>query len=202
MSRTLFTSRYGGDLKDPVQREALRICLALPVLHFMKQSHSETVRVVDSAPGEFECDALITNTKGVGLAALAADCMPVTLSSSEWVGVAHVGRVGFTKGLATKTVTMMRELGAGKISATIGPSICGSCYEVSPDMYREISHLFPATKTSDEAHSLDLQSGLICELEAVGVLVSNLNICTLENLDYFSFRRDAESARQAGVISL
>ena len=106
MSRTLFTSRFGGDLKLPAQREALRISISLPVLHFMKQSHSDLVLVVDETGGEFEADALITRTKGVGLAALAADCMPITFSAAGMVGVAHVGRVGFIKGIAAKSISL------------------------------------------------------------------------------------------------
>lgn len=202
MSRTLFTSRAGGDLKLSRNREALRTSLDLPVLHFMKQTHSDTVLVVDEAGEDFECDALITQSKGVGLAALAADCMPITFSAAQWVGVAHVGRLGFTSGIAGKTVAMMRELGAGDIKATIGPSICGTCYEVSPEMYLEISERYPAARTSDSLHALDLQRGVTIELETQGVEVRNLKICTLENPQYFSFRRGAEAARQAGLISL
>ena len=202
MSRTLFTSQQGGDLKLLHHREKLRVSLSLPVLHFMKQSHSDTVLVVDGSGGDFECDALITNSKGVGLAALAADCMPITFSAAQWVGVAHVGRVGFVKGIAQKTVKMMRDLGAGEIKATIGPSICGACYEVSPQMYQEISQNFPAARTSDSRHALDLQRGVTFDLEAMGVVVHNLNVCTLENPHFFSFRRGAEAERQAGLISL
>ena len=202
MSRTLFTSRQGGDLKLSHQREILRASLSLPVLHFMKQSHSDTVLVVDGTGADFECDGLITNIKGVGLAALAADCMPITFSAAQWVGVAHVGRVGFIKGIAQKTVEMMRELGAGEIKATIGPSICGDCYEVSPQMYQEISEHFPAARTSNSRHALDLQRGVTFELEEMGVVVQNLNVCTREDPNYFSFRRGAETERQAGLISL
>jgi len=202
MSRTLFTSRAGGDLKLSTSRAVLQNTLALPVLHFMKQSHSDIVMVVDSSGGEFAADALITNAKGVGLAALAADCMPITFSAKECVGVAHVGRVGFTKGIAAKTVMLMRSLGAGDITATIGPSICGRCYVVAPDMYQEITERFPAARTSDLLHCLNLQRGVTFELEEIGVTVRNLNICTLENPEYFSFRRGAEQARQAGLISL
>ena len=96
----------------------------------------------------------------------------------------------------------MRDLGAGEIKATIGPSICGACYEVSPQMYQEISQNFPAASTSDSRHALDLQRGVTFELEAMGVVVHNLNVCTLENPQYFSFRRGAEAERQAGLISL
>ena len=135
MSRTLFTSRDGGDLKDFARRESLRVDLSMDQLIFMHQTHSDQVLVVDGSEGEPQCDALVTRSKGVALAAMAADCMPVTFTSDGVVGIAHVGRVGLVKGIAQRTVETMLGLGAGKITAIIGPSICARCYEVSPDMY-------------------------------------------------------------------
>ena len=202
MSRTLFTSRDGGDLKDFARRESLRVDLSMDQLIFMHQTHSDQVLVVDGSEGEPQCDALVTRSKGVALAAMAADCMPVTFTSDGVVGIAHVGRVGLVKGIAQRTVETMLGLGAGKITAIIGPSICARCYEVSPDMYEEISTLIPSTATSSELHSLDLKSGVKSQLESLGVTVKDVGICTLENSDYFSFRGGDLSARQSGIISL
>ena len=202
MSRTLFTSRDGGDLKVALHREQLRKMLSLDQLHFMRQTHSDMVCVVGAEGSDFEADALITSEKGVGLAALAADCMPITFSSATVVGVAHVGRLGLVRGIAPKTVAKMRELGATEIVATIGPSICGKCYEVSVEMYREISLQYPATATSDESHCLDLQSGVRSQLEELGVSVVDVGICTLERPEYFSYRGGDIAERQAGIISL
>jgi YfiH family protein len=202
MSRTLFTSRAWGDLKDLTLRKSLREELSLDALVFMEQSHSDIVRVVDATSATQECDALVTTSKGVGLAAMAADCMPIVFTSPSVVGVAHVGRVGLVKEIAIKVVNQMRQLGSAEISATIGPSICWKCYEVSPEMYEEITTLIPATATSPESHVLNLQAGVRSQLESVGVSVFDLGICTLENPLYFSFRGGDQSARAAGIISL
>jgi YfiH family protein len=202
MARTLFTARAGGDLKLLPNRELLRRQISLNSLHFMRQSHSDVVKVVDESGSCFECDALVTSSIGVGLAALAADCMPITFASRNVVGVAHVGRVGLVNMISVKTVLLMRELGAESITATIGPSICGRCYEVSPEMYRKVTASVPATSTSTQAHSLDLRAGVTAQLEECGASVINLDICTLENPNYYSYRRGGESARQAGIISL
>ena len=202
MSRTLFTSRFGGDLKDPENREKLRVNLSLTSLHFMRQTHSDRVLVVDESGGDFECDAIVTTSKLVGLAALAADCMPIAFTSDGVVGVAHVGRVGLVKGIALRTVAQMRELGAGEITAVIGPSICADCYEVSLEMYQEVVSLMPATATSLERHALDLQSGVTAQLREVEVAVRNTGVCTRENPNYFSYRGGDLTPRQAGIISL
>ncbi|MEJ0014739.1 MAG: polyphenol oxidase family protein [Actinomycetota bacterium] len=201
MSRTLFTARAGGDLKLLPNRNLLRRQLSLNALHFMRQTHSDIVKVVDETGSDFECDALITRSTGVGLAALAADCMPITFAASGVIGVAHVGRVGLVNKIAVKTVLKMRELGADSITATIGPSICSRCYEVSPDMYGDVINRVPASATSLHTHTLDLRAGVTAQLEENAVSVFNLDICTLENPEYYSFRRGGESARQAGIIS-
>ncbi len=202
MSRTLFTSRDGGNLKDFARRESLRIDLSLEQLVFMHQTHSDVVLVVDGSENEPTCDALVTQSKGVGVAAMAADCMPVTFSADGVVGIAHVGRVGLVKGIAQKTVEVMLGLGAEKITATIGPSICGRCYEVSPEMYSEVIALIPATATSAVLHTLDLQAGVTAQLSALGVEIRNVGICTRENPEYFSYRGGDVIERQAGIISL
>ena len=202
MARTLFTARAGGDLKLLPNRELLRLQISLNTLHFMKQTHSDIVKIVDETGSNFECDALVTQSKGVGLAALAADCMPITFEAREVVGVAHVGRVGLLNRISVNTVSTMRSLGAEEITATIGPSICGRCYEVSAQMYHEFTSAVPESATTTQAHSLDLRAGVIAQLEVCGVTVVNLDICTLENPLYYSHRRGGEVARQAGIVSL
>jgi len=202
MARTLFTARAGGDMKLLPNRELLCSKISLNVLHFMRQTHSNIVKVVDETGSDFECDALITRSTGVGLVALAADCMPITFAAHDVIGVAHVGRVGLVNKISIYTIHAMRELGAQEITATIGPSICRRCYEVSPEMYLDVTTQVPACATSMHAHSLDLQAGVTAQLEECGVRVINLDICTLENPQYYSYRRGGEAARQAGIISL
>lgn len=201
MSRTLFTSRFGGDLTLVSHREVLMRTLSLSSLHFMRQTHSNIVQIVDESGGNFSGDALVTTRTGVGLAALAADCMPITFIATGVVGVAHVGRVGVINGIVNSVVRAMRELGAQGISATIGPSICASCYEVSAEMYREVVTQIPETATTPLRHSLNLQGGVSAQLEKLDVTVRNVEICTLESHSYFSYRGGDSTARQAGVSS-
>ena len=170
-------------------------------LHFMRQSHSNLVLLAEQTSGELECDALVTSSRGVGLAALAADCMPLTFSAEGVIGVAHIGRVGLLSGLAQEVVAVMRSQGAGEITATIGPSICSTCYQVSKEMYEEVTSQLPATATSNEERSLNLQSGVSAQLAALSIPVRDLGICTLESNRYFSYRGGDLQARQAGIIS-
>jgi YfiH family protein len=202
MSRTLFTSRFTGNLKELSTREIVKDVLSLDHLVFMNQTHSDKVQIVEDPDSTFDCDALITSIKGVGIAALAADCMPITFESRSVVGVAHVGRVGLLSGIATKTVRAMREVGAVDIVATIGPSICCDCYEVSPEMYRDAISVLPSAATSEVSHSLNLWGGVASQLVDLGVTVTVTGLCTLENSEYFSYRGGDISARQSGIVSL
>jgi polyphenol oxidase len=184
-------------------RSALKAELGLSDLQFMMQSHSDVVRVVDQfSEVDLEADSLITTQSGIGLAVLVADCIPLLLSSTTCVAAVHVGRVGMTNGIVDKTIDIMEGLGAVGIMAWIGPAICGNCYEVSPEMYEEVTTFFPASATTPERHALDLPRGTIALLRERGVDTHALGLCTLENERFFSHRRDATIGRQAGVISL
>lgn len=196
---------HTGD--DPIlvagNRRALQKELHLDALQFMHQSHSDKIRIVEEFSVEdFNADALISTKPGLGLAVLVADCIPLLLSSPTVVAAVHVGRVGMTNGIVDKTIDIMEGLGASGIIAWIGPSICGNCYEVSPQMYDEVTTFFPASATSSAKHSLDLPRGTIAILRERGIDTHALGLCTLENPQFFSHRRDQSIGRQAGVISL
>src|ERR1700693_399854 len=104
MARTLFTSRAAGDMKQFAQRELLRNLISLQSLHFMQQTNSDQVMGVEDAGGDFRCDALVTRVPGVGLAALGADCKPITFAADEVVAVAHVGRLGLVNKISINTI--------------------------------------------------------------------------------------------------
>jgi copper oxidase (laccase) domain-containing protein len=63
-------------------------------------------------------------------------------------------------------------------------------------MFDEITQIHPDSAASNRR--LNLFAGLVAQIPQVAL--TNLNLCTLENPNYFSFRRGAESGRQVGVI--
>ncbi|MDR0836972.1 MAG: peptidoglycan editing factor PgeF [Propionibacteriaceae bacterium] len=150
-------------------------------------------------------DALVTKLPGVALMMRVADCVPVLLADEQAgvIAAAHAGRVGLLAGVLTNTVACMREHGANKIRAWVGPHICGSCYEVSPEMRAEVALTHPemAATTSWGTPSLDLTQGVTTELCNLGVTtIDDVALCTLTNPDLFSYREDPETGRQAGLI--
>jgi YfiH family protein len=189
-------------MKNLQRREELRALASLSDIAFMNQSHSNTVVEVSDASEVIDADALVTTSKGLGIAVIAADCLPILLSSPQAVAAVHAGRVGVGNGIIDRTVALMQSLGARGISATVGPSICADCYEVSPQMYQEFVLENPEASTSAQKHALDLKRSARAQLEKLGVVTRDVDICTLENHDYFSFRRDRTPERLAGVIAL
>lgn len=172
---------------------------------YMNQVHGDEVilieSLVDPAP---TCDALVTSTPGVTLAVMTADCIPLLLEGDGVIAAVHVGRKGLFNGVAIKTVELMQALGAEKISASIGPSICGSCYEVSQETHDEVTALYPSAKafTKNATPALNLPGALTEVLLNLDIKVSDVGICTLESEEHFSYRKSAQTGRQAGLIWL
>ena len=65
------------------------------------------------------------------------------------IGAAHCGRRGLQNGVIGATVEKMVAKGAKpeRIVATLGPCICGDCYEVGGDIADEFDAQFPGTFT-------------------------------------------------------
>jgi YfiH family protein len=172
---------------------------------FMNQVHGNDVVVVDHVQNqEPTCDALITTTKGISLAVMVADCIPLLLVSQEAVAAVHVGRAGLVNKVALKALHQMRTLGAIEVHAILGPSICGTCYEVPFEMQQDVIADNPRafSTTHQGTPALNLAAGLIADLTADGVSYEASPICTKEDPLYFSHRRNNPTGRFAGVVSL
>jgi polyphenol oxidase len=104
-----------------------------------EQVHGNQVAVVQNEPDGLVggVDALITDTPGLALSVLVADCVPVLLLNLDdrRLGVAHAGWRGLVAGVLANTVKLM---GSGRIAAYIGPSIGPCCFEVGPEVAEEI----------------------------------------------------------------
>ena len=204
LSRNLAT--HVGDDQATVlsNRAELETLLGVPI-QFMNQVHGDAVaRVGVEIIAEPTADALVTQSPGFGLAVMVADCIPLLLASSETVAAVHVGRKGLMNQVALAAINEMRSRDNSEITAVVGPSICGECYEVSQDIYDEVSKRFPlaASKTRDGGFSLDLSRALIDQLRGFGVRVVDEGRCTVEESSLYSYRRDGVTGRQVGVVWL
>ena len=102
---------------------------------------------------------------GVGLMVRAADCVPVLLAAPDDgrgrrrpLRPARHGR----RRRRRRRSPAMRELGAGRIAAWVGPHVCGRCYEVPEQLRAEVAAVVPdsCAETSWGTPSLDLGAGV------------------------------------------
>lgn len=185
-------------------RRLLEEQLGQPI-QYMEQVHGDSVSLVRASTIDSPtADALLTQESGIALAVMAADCIPLLLSNAGAVAAVHVGRRGLLNGVAIKTLNKLRSLDSSPVTAVIGPSICGSCYEVSQEIFNEVTDRYPASsaRTPSRGFSLDLAKALTHELIENGVTVIDESRCTVEDDSLFSYRRDGKTGRQVGIVWL
>jgi YfiH family protein len=197
-------AQHVGDSAETVSLNRQLLSKITGPIQFMNQVHGDEVVEIKSLIDDPTCDGLITSVPGIALAVMVADCIPLLLTSTTVVGAVHVGRRGLMNSVAVKTIESMRKLGAAQIHAQLGPSICGRCYEVPQDLADEVIAKHPAASslTNNLTPALDLPRALIAELVAHDVTYEASPICTLENDEYFSYRRHNITGRNAGVVWL
>ena len=204
-----------GDTPEDVasNRQRLADVLGLRPEQFvwMEQLHTNTVTVVDGPQSEpvEATDAVVTTQPGLALCVLVADCVPVLLSdhNAGVIAAAHAGRLGARNGIVKKTVEKMVELGANpaNIQVLLGPAAAGASYEVPLEMARDVESRLPGsmTKTSKGTTGLDIRAGLVRQLLSLGVTHVDADPRdTVTDTDFFSYRREGTTGRQAGVIWL
>lgn len=222
-----FTDRYGGvsgvpydqlnlALEDDDDAAARARNLRLLLDDFaprdsladLRQVHGARVEVVAHPAVPWarpEADGLVTAERGITLMVRAADCVPVLLADEEAgvIGAAHSGRPGLVAGIVPATVARMRDLGARRITAWIGPHICGACYEVPDAMQQQVGGVEPdsVSTTSWGTPALDIGAGVRAQLARAGVEVVDASACTRESTALYSYRRDGAGAgRLAGLV--
>jgi YfiH family protein len=179
---------------------------------WMNQVHGADVAAVDAPWGDRpvpRADAVVTAERGLALAVLTADCVPVLLADpvAGVAAAAHAGRPGLVAGVVPAAVRAMTELGAdpARIVARTGPAVCGRCYEVPEEMRAEVAAVEPAAHavTSWGTPALDVSAGVHAQLERLGVCDrAQSPVCTRESKDHFSYRRDRTTGRLAGYVWL
>jgi len=223
--RFMFTDRFGGVSPFPFEslnvayhvgdrpenvalnRERLREKIGAETLVFMEQVHQNSVERIETGLETPVCDAMITNRKGIGLCVMVADCIPVLLydAVTQSIGVAHAGREGVRLGVVQACALAMQKAYGTKLEdlhVRLGPSIHACCYEVGS----EVTHGFERyLYVREGCYFLDLQHALQEALSTLGILTCKIEIsaeCSCCNRDYFSYRREKQTGRFAGVMCL
>ena len=229
--RALFTTRVHGNMSSVGgldhehghhARERLRTQLGLRRLARGYQVHGTTVRRIHShaevpapdtaaAQPPLEADGQATCIPGIGVMALAADCLPVALGSAGAVAMVHAGWRGLAAGVLEQGVLALRALGVeGDIAAIVGPGAGPCCYEVGPEVHAAFASKALAAEPdilgSAEAGGspIDLRTIAHERLHAAGVAdVQDVALCTICDARFYSHRRESTRAgRQAGIAWL
>jgi copper oxidase (laccase) domain-containing protein len=208
------TDRTDGDLRVDAEPSPLALRRAAVVDRpwvWLRQVHGADVVVLTADDDHARvagtaADAVVTTRADVALAVHGADCGIVALSSPEGViGAAHAGWRGVEAGVIGAAATAMRELGATRIDAVVGPCIGPECYEFGAGELEQLSSLLGPEvvgSTSWGAPALDLPVALdlSCRVAEVDV-VGRGGRCTACAADLrWSFRARHDHARQAMVV--
>ena len=218
---------YGsGDEREQVKQNRALVAKSLGVgddrLVTAYQVHSPDALIIE-APFESDnvpkLDALVTNTPGLAVAILTADCGPLLFADPKAgvVAAAHAGWRGAFEGVIEQTVAKMVALGASpaNITAVLGPTISRTNYEVDQafmDRFTEQSsswERFFSSGKRDGHVQFDLPAFILSRLQDSGVGTAiNLDRCTYGEEDmFFSYRRtthrnEPDYGRQISAIAI
>lgn len=209
---SLNLSNQIGDKPDAVKmnRDVIKKDLGEPKLVFANQIHSDIVTLItkDNLDKKIDCDALVTKEKNVALAITHADCQAALLFDPEnqVIAALHAGWKGLFKNIYKKTIDFMKDNFNSKpenILACLSASLCPKHAE-----FRNYKAEIPKEFWSyqKEPFHFDLWAIAQDELKDAGLKDNNIELaedCTFCNeKDYYSFRRDKDTGRNASVICL
>lgn len=184
---------------------------------FTDQTHTANVKAVtweDKGKGIIrerdytDVDGLITNERGIVLSAFFADCVPLFFVDPvrRAIGLSHSGWKGTLQKIGKVTVEAMeREFGSkpADIVAAVGPSICGSCYEVGEEVADGFRQAFSGGEKllldkGDGKYLLDLWEANRNVMLEAGILeehISITDICTCCNPNFLFSHRASHGKR-------
>ncbi len=157
---------------------------------------AEVIRVTDPwRPGQGpKADAMVTDRPGIALGIVTADCAPVLFDGGHVVGAAHAGWRGAVAGVLEAVIAAMRDMGATRITAAIGPCIRQPSYEVGPDLRAALIERDPqdarflAPGVREDRWQFDLAG--YCAARLAGIAVHVVDADTMADADrFFSHRR-------------
>jgi YfiH family protein len=148
---------------------------------------------VDAADGHFAA------ARGTAMAVTVADCVPVFVAHpSGAIALLHAGWRGTAARILERGIAAFARHGmrASELRVHLGPSICGRCYEVSPDVYGELTGRLPERPTP-----IDLRALLADQAAAAGVReIATSGACTRCDNGRFYSHRAGDDGRQLGVM--
>lgn len=211
-----------GDERTHVEENRDRLTAALGVqttnLVRCRQVHGTGVAKVDWSDAnqwKDQTDALITDTVGLPLLLLFADCVPLLLYDRQRhvLGVCHAGWRGTVNGMGLATLWAMQaayDTLPTDVLVCIGPSIGPASYEVGSEVLAmataklaDAERFFSYPNGVDRNPYFDLWGANVAQLTAAGVPTDQIEVSGIDTAqtthDFFSHR--AEQGR-CGLFSM
>ena len=203
-------------------RERLATAIGINPLQLVncRQVHGTTIAKVDQSDAgttQDGADGLITDTIGLPLSLIFADCVPVLLYDrvAHALGVCHAGWRGTLNGAAVATLWAMQAaygVDPANVRVGIGPSIGPVSYQVGEDVLAlaqtklsdaDNYFTYPAGPTA-RPH-LDLWQANVGQLHAAGVPVGNIEVSEIDTAqridDFFSHRAEQGRCGLFGMMA-
>ena len=192
-------------------REALRKNLALPSEPvWLKQVHGTNIVNAATAQMGATADGAWTDQRGVVLAIMTADCLPIFLSDRGGTKIAlvHAGWRGLAAGVVEAGVNALKIPGAEAV-AYLGPGIGQDAYEVGDDVRDVFVAKDPAAasafrQTEQGKWLADMYALARLRLRVLGVTdITGGDHCTFREAElFYSYRRDGATGRMVSLLWL
>lgn len=147
-----------------------------------------------------EADGHVSAERGIALVVTVADCVPVFIAHpSGAAAILHSGWRGTAARIIEHGIEALAQRGfaAAELRVHLGPAICGECYEVGADVYRQLT----GRDSSGATARVDLRSLIADHARAAGVRhITTSALCTRCDNDRFYSHRAGDAGRQIGVV--
>lgn len=187
-------------------------------LIFLRQIHSVQGLVVNEQvqqhiqPFSIEGDFLVTDLPHIGLGVMTADCLPIVLvdEKKNAIAIVHAGWKGAVNNIVGSALACLRKTygtHATDLQIFFGPVAKSCCYEVSPDFIDQYAH--KDTSSFEQRGGqwfFDVPHFCKNQLIAAGLeaqqIITDYNICTMCDTQYFSHRRQKEKAGRQMTVAI
>lgn len=217
-SLNLYSSSKRKDSPAVVAENLRRLSMAVGFnpknFHLVKAAHASDVWIMgQKEPDSY--DGIVTNQKGVTIAAPGADCIPLLFSDpvKKAFGAAHSGWKGTLLGVSMAIVNaMISEYGSDvkDILVILGPSVGPCCFTLTQEEAKAFYDIDQqcVRQFGSSNPNVDIRKATRTLLERGGILPNNIEdklvLCTACNRDlFFSHSRDGENfGTQIGFITV
>jgi len=184
---------------------------------WLKQVHGTTLLNAGDADGALPGDAAYTRRPNTVCAVLTADCLPLLVADTmgTMVGVIHAGWRGLAAGVIEKSIVAMRaalnDQPGSELLVWLGPAIGPDSFEVGDEvrqifLQHERKAAFAFTPRDNDKWLANIYLLARQRLAEIGLSQTQIyggGECTFSDpARFFSYRRDGETGRMAGLIWL